>query len=1071
MGAQVDATVTTILGLICAVVWALAALAATVAYNSGHLATYYNDAASKVINGVFLVVGIFCAQLLRQVLPKFFFFSLQFMIVQIFSMTRGVFETQMNWKLPLNFAIPLSIGAGLSLVINIVAWPESAVDGLGRALQETIKASQTMLQSMTEQFFLDPESDALSEEKVDEAAGKMRFGMTKVKSAYREAKYELSYAYIRPQEVGDIRKTLDRLTKHLGILGGCLKSERELFASALEALEHELNETDDELKKKKPCQQQQRPPMKHHLSALDADLLRAALRATNDVTIHGNHSNDGGSRTNSQPGSRNASRPTSRATSRRGSIDSDHDYTEENQKSVSSLKSMFLPKLTMSRPSSCPPPRPTTKKVNYSDRHLLMIYLESLRDPLMELALHCRTSLNCANKSISAELDIDDEDDSSIRSTWVTYLRHVLKLKKKVDATNKKADDNDNDEEKTTPDHPICHPEQHECHCVDTMSAAIRQFDISERKCMDKLYRFKEEQAKNGGVIDLGLREELFLVFFFMFTLREVANELEILASELDTLREHAAKRMVNGKRRKHLYMPRMTQKWWRKWAQWSNHQAVRDKGGRSFVNLKTHMPDEYQTPDAEEEYRLSKLQTTATLRRERSKSNAAAMPLLSPISSLQSQLEPWPTNMTCDLARMPTTATTTPTSPGLGPSTDVEKRAQDKKPKAPLSLRFRYGLWRSLQWTKSYDFRFSLKMAVAVLVLCMPAFFPSSAYWYTSVKGQWSAMTVIAVLNPTSGGTLAASGWRVVGTLIGAFMGWGALEAAGGSPYVLAAFAVILAVPFFYIHLASTYTKVGVVTLIAYMVVALSQYAYPVPGETVAATVWLVWPFVARHGVRKTIPSVLDQLADYYTFLMGTFLYHLPTTPPSDEDITLSLKMESNIQKSIESVLTLLELTDNEPRLRGPFPKAFYKAMIDTMQDILDRLASMRVALFKMSPPVKKLVCHHEYYKYRRDMIASILLHFFTLSSALRSKSPMPIFLPSARAARTNLLRNQQVNSSKERLVNFRNLTWFAVACCTEEIISELEHLSTLVKYVVGDAKFAAQARRIDAIQAFPQA
>ena len=81
-----------------------------------------------------------------------------------------------------------------------------------------------------------------------------------------------------------------------------------------------------------------------------------------------------------------------------------------------------------------------------------------------------------------------------------------------------------------------------------------------------------------------------------------------------------------------------------------------------------------------------------------------------------------------------------------------------------------------------------------------------------------------------------------------------------------------------------------------------------------------------------------------------------------------------------------------------------------------------------------------------------------------------MPIFLPSARAARTNLLHNQQVNSSKERLVNFRNLTWFAVACWTEEIISELEHLSTLVKYIVGDAKFAAQARRIDAIQACPQ-
>lgn len=47
------------------------------------------------------------------------------------------------------------------------------------------------------------------------------------------------------------------------------------------------------------------------------------------------------------------------------------------------------------------------------------------------------------------------------------------------------------------------------------------------------------------------------------------------------------------------------------------------------------------------------------------------------------------------------------------------------------------------------------------------------------------------------------------------------------------------LAIPFFYIHLASTYNKVGIVCLTTYMVVALSRYAYPIPGETIAATVW----------------------------------------------------------------------------------------------------------------------------------------------------------------------------------------------------------------------------------------
>lgn len=47
------------------------------------------------------------------------------------------------------------------------------------------------------------------------------------------------------------------------------------------------------------------------------------------------------------------------------------------------------------------------------------------------------------------------------------------------------------------------------------------------------------------------------------------------------------------------------------------------------------------------------------------------------------------------------------------------------------------------------------------------------------------------------------------------------------------------IALPFFYIHLGSTYNKVGIVTLTTYMVVALSRYVSPPAGETIAATVW----------------------------------------------------------------------------------------------------------------------------------------------------------------------------------------------------------------------------------------
>ncbi|KAL0578114.1 hypothetical protein ABG067_008759, partial [Albugo candida] len=74
----------------------------------------------------------------------------------------------------------------------------------------------------------------------------MRKGMVKVKTAYKEAKYEISYAYVRPQQLTHIRKSLGRLTKHLSILGGCLKTERELFESAIEALRSQMHDLESE---------------------------------------------------------------------------------------------------------------------------------------------------------------------------------------------------------------------------------------------------------------------------------------------------------------------------------------------------------------------------------------------------------------------------------------------------------------------------------------------------------------------------------------------------------------------------------------------------------------------------------------------------------------------------------------------------------------------------------------------------------------------------------------------------------------------------------------------------------
>jgi len=70
---------------------------------------------------------------------------------------------------------------------------------------------------------------------------------------------------------------------------------------------------------------------------------------------------------------------------------------------------------------------------------------------------------------------------------------------------------------------------------------------------------------------------------------------------------------------------------------------------------------------------------------------------------------------------------------------------------------------------------------------------------------------------------------------------------------------------------------------------------------------------------------------------------------------------------------------------------------------------------------------------------------------------------MPSARAARKKLMEHRRENKQKTNWVKFRNLTWFAMACSSEEIIEELEYLCHLIRYIVGESAYADLAKRID--------
>ncbi|KAM3579788.1 hypothetical protein VKS41_007869 [Umbelopsis sp. WA50703] len=1014
MGAQIDATITSVLGIALAICWALAGMAASIAYNRSWGQDLPTHQAGVAINAAFLIVGIMFAQILRMRFPKFQFFSLQFMIVQIFCNTKLINLTEMQPGGVLNFGIPLMLGAGVSLFYNLILWRETAVDGLGRALLDTVKGSQEMLKLITDQFELEFETADIDVDGVNMAASKMRAGYTKIMTAYRDSKYELSHAYISPLKAKPIYKSLNSLTKHLGILGASFRSEKALFEAALKTYDDSDSEDD------------------------------VTSRATAATNTHLDQVY-GGSRSG-----------TSTPRHRRNNSD---EMLDQNQLTINSTSSMIsaLNKLAFNKP-----PKKRQKQIEFGDKQLFIMYIESLRDPLLVLAQESTRALNCVSAGISYEWELDDVRQDGTHS-WAYYLSHIFSSHKTK--TSRKGSSTNGSVER--------HCSRH-CDCPERMRAAIEKFDLDENKRMESLRQLGRK--RNFAQLDLGLREEVFLVFFFIFCLREVAKELESLTITINDIKD-TIDRTKSGRRKRHFYLPNLIGANWVKWASFSSHQAVRDKGGHTLQHFRNNLP-RGRTTEFDDDVRLVKIQTNLSTARNRSQSvggQSMRRRKSSRMIQTTSEMQDMGRVNTYDEAyRGPNFRRESVLSIPDAVSGDIEAPGQVEKPsRPPLNIQLRYFLWQVSRVLSSDDFKFALKMAIAVLLLSLPAYIPSSQAWYADVRGQWASVTVIAIMNPTTGGTVVGCIWRIVGTIVGVLVGWAALAADPG-PYATIFFGFVLCIFFFYIHLATTFNRVAIVVLIAFEIVAVGERVNPLPGESIEQMVlkrtltmmvgiatalifnWFLWPFVARHQLRKSLADVIIELGEYYAFLISAFLYDDIHRLPAMEDIKSCEKQERNLQRAIVACRDLLNLTYHEPGLKAPFPTEFYNEMITTTQNLLDRLCNMRCAVVYMPIEVRKETVNADVYLYRRDMTAAFLLHFHTLSVSLKAKQPLPAYMPSARLARIRLINRRRENptDAQESPVKFKNLTWFAMACSSEEIIEELEHLGLLIRYITGESK-----------------
>ncbi|KAH0601692.1 hypothetical protein MHUMG1_00571 [Metarhizium humberi] len=229
----------------------------------------------------------------------------------------------------------------------------------------------------------------------------------------------------------------------------------------------------------------------------------------------------------------------------------------------------------------------------------------------------------------------------------------------------------------------------------------------------------------------------------------------------------------------------------------------------------------------------------------------------------------------------------------------------------------------------------------------------------------------------------------------------------------------------------------------------------------------WVLWPFVARRELRHALSSMLFFMSILYRNVVGSYVYFSDGKEPKPEDIQRSEILEGRLREGFVRIRQLLVLTRHEIRLRAPFDPLSYSGLADACERFFDHLITVRRSAIFYNPSYIRddPLAAQQLLSYRRDAVAAILGNLYILAGALRSKRKVPLYMPSAAAARKKLLvktAEVEEDMSKKAPPNDikKHKEWsdvysFSYSESLTGCVVQLEELEKYTKLIVGEQGF----------------
>ncbi|KAI0105251.1 hypothetical protein GGR51DRAFT_520080 [Nemania sp. FL0031] len=411
---------------------------------------------------------------------------------------------------------------------------------------------------------------------------------------------------------------------------------------------------------------------------------------------------------------------------------------------------------------------------------------------------------------------------------------------------------------------------------------------------------------------------------------------------------------------------------------------------------------------------------------------------------------------------------------------------------------RFRQRTWTLLHRLQGFETRFGLKTALVTSLLALPAYLATSHFWWDRYEGWWGVVMGWLIMGPRTGGNIQDLFTRVFCAVLGSLWAGLAYAAGNGNPYVIAVFAAIYMLPMLYRYTQSTHPRSGMVGCISFTVISLAEISVSdaslldvSPSEVtqeggpsaldIAATRgaiiifgvvasiivnWILWPFVARHDLRKGLASMVFNCSIVYRCIISQYVYYEKGDAPTEQDIEASESLEGLLREGFVRLRQLLGLTRHEIRLRAAFDPLPYSALISACEQFFDHLITVRQSSLFYHPHSfeDNSEATMDLLSYRRDEIATVLTNLYILAGALRADRPVPKYLPNTAVARKRLLdrmfeletehdaREEDPGKEKQRDIILEQTYNYSFNDSLTGCVEQVKQLEKYTKIIVGE-------------------